>query len=185
MINITILNFSARQTGNCAAVAEHIHHTFVNTNIHLYLISSIFTPCNSCNYQCLRSEEICPNLNERQRNVMDQILRSDLVYYIIPNYCGVPCANYYAFNERIVGYFNGNRDLMADYRNVLKRFVMISNTESPAFEAVAKQHTDGEAKVLYLKSSKYAKSSISGDLLVSQDAMSDLIAFLDYDIKEL
>lgn len=121
-------------------------------------------------------------MNDPQRNVMDQILGSNLVYYIIPNYCGVPSANYYAFNERIVGYFNGDRNLMGNYRNVPKRFIMISNTESPAFDAVVKQQADSEAKVLYLKSGKYAKNSIAGDLLTSQDAMRDLSAFLVEDM---
>ena len=110
------------------------------------------------------------------------MLESDLIYYIIPNHCGVPCANYYAFNERNVGYFNGDRSIMGKFMNISKRFIMVSNTETTAFESVIKQQSTAEAKTLYLKTSKYKKNSIAGDLMTSKDAMDDLTAFLAADL---
>ena len=182
MRKITILNFSGRNNGNCAAVTDHIMNAFKNTDICSYCVASIFNPCNSCDYQCLKPGNICPNLNDHQRKFMERLLESDLIYYIIPNYCGVPCANYYAFNERNVGYFNSDRSIIGKYMSLKKRFVMISNTESPAFEAVVKQQCTDEAKVVYLKSSTYNRSSIAGDLMTSPDAMDDLLTFLAADL---
>ncbi len=182
MRKVTILSFSGRSNGNCAAVADLIMNVFASANVCTSLISSIYEPCNSCDYQCLKPGEICPKLNDNQRNIMERLLESDLVYYIIPNYCGVPCANYYAFNERNVGYFNGDRSIMGKFMNLNKRFIIISNTESPAFEAAIRQQCAGNAKTLYLKSYKYEKNSIAGDLLTSQDATDDLFVFLAADL---
>ena len=99
-----------------------------------------------------------------------------LVYFIVPNICGYPCANYFAFNERTVGYFNMDREKMARYMNVPKRFIVISNTEG--FEDAMRQQTDEAPQMLYLKSRKYGKSSIAGDLLESDAAKADLDEFL-------
>ena len=179
---ITILNFSGRNNGNCKAVADYISKAFTTSNICSFIIPSIFEPCNGCDYQCLKPGEVCPKLTNDQRDMMERLLESDLIYYIIPNYCGVPCANYYAFNERNVGYFNGDRSIMVKFMSLNKRFIMISNTESPAFEAVIKQQSTGEARTLYLKSSKYQVNSIAGDLMTSKTAIDDLKAFLAADL---
>ena len=90
--------------------------------------------------------------------MMDNICQADLAYFIVPNYCGYPCANYFAFNERTVGYFNLKRELMQKYMNVPKRFIMISNTEGSNFANAMKQQVNGEPDILYLKSGKYGKN---------------------------
>ena len=112
-----------------------------------------------------------------QTEVMDAICGSDLVYMIVPNFCGQPCANYYAFNERSVGYFNGDRSKMNQYLSVKKRFILVSNTQSEQFLNAMKQQTLGEPDILYLKSGKYHKRSIAGDILESEAARQDLNAF--------
>lgn len=183
MRNITILNFSGRKAGNCAGVETVIRCTFPNANIRAISVSSVYSPCNSCDYECLKPDVRCPLIDSAQEEAMRQILNSDLVYYIIPNYCGVPCGNYYAFNERNVGYFNGDRELMGKFLSIRKRFIMISNTEGAAFEMVMHQLSKQDAKALYLKSSKYAKSSIAGDLMTSTEAKADLTAFLAEDLE--
>ena len=182
MRKVTILNFSGRNNGNCKAVADCIISAFSKANVCSFIIPSIFEPCNGCDYQCLKPGEVCPKLANDQRDMMERMLESDLIYYIIPNYCGVPCANYYAFNERNVGYFNGDRSIMGKFMNISKRFIMVSNTETTAFESVIKQQSTAEAKTLYLKTSKYKKNSIAGDLMTSKDAMDDLAAFLAADL---
>ncbi|MBQ7026315.1 MAG: hypothetical protein IJN31_06885 [Peptococcaceae bacterium] len=110
---------------------------------------------------------------------MEAICECELVYYIIPNYCGVPCANYYAFNEQLVGWFNGDRVKMQRYKSVRKRFVFVSNTENDAFQQVAAQHSNEKNNVLYLASRKYGKQSIAGDLLDCDAAKADLELFLN------
>ena len=61
--------------------------------------------------------------------------------------------------------------------SVRKRFIIISNTESNFTEAM-QQQTNDQPDILYLKSRKYQKQSIAGDLLTSKAAKSDLQAFL-------
>ena len=107
---------------------------------------------------------------------MNSILNSDMVYMIVPNYCGYPNANYFAFNERSVGYFNLDRALTGTYMSVPKAFIIVSNTEG--FEAAMRQQTKEEPRMLYLKSGKYKKRSTAGDILESEEAQNDLTAFM-------
>ena len=109
---------------------------------------------------------------------MGAVLDSDVVYLIVPNYCGFPCANFLAFNERSVGYFNLDKSLMQRYMDVRKRFVIVSNSESEVFIKAMEQQANDVSEVLYLKSSKYNKRSIAGDLLESPAAVADLKGFL-------
>lgn len=107
---------------------------------------------------------------------MDRILNSSVVYFVIPNYCGFPCANYFAFNERSVGYFDLDNSKLEIYLNVPKRFIIISNSEG--FEDAMQQQTKEQPDIMYLKSRKYQKQSIAGDLLDSEAAKTDLHKFL-------
>lgn len=179
-MKVTILNFSGRKNGNCSAVSRYIARKHEHLSLFLFDIHSHFTTCGSCDYECLKPELTCPNLTELQRKIMDTICRSDLVYYIIPNYCGMPCANYYAFNERSVGYFNLNRSKMETYMSVRKRFVIISNAENEQFVYAMQQQTDELPDILYLKTRKYGKQSIAGNILESDAAKADLDAWLSY-----
>ena len=108
---------------------------------------------------------------------MNSILNSDMVYMIVPNYCGFPCANFLAFNERSVGFFNLDRGLMQRYMAVRKRFIIVSNTENEVFQKAMEQQSKS-VEVLYLKTSKYGKRSTAGDLLDSAEAVADLDAYL-------
>lgn len=182
MKNITILNFSARNNGNCSAVANALSAEFYNANVRTISISTMYEPCNGCNYECLTPGKICPKLTIQQQETMAIISESDIVYFIIPNYCGVPCANYYAFNERNVGWFAADRTRMELYNKLEKRFIFISNTESQAFELVAKQQYAEAGEVLYLKSGKYKKNSTAGDLMTSDAAKEDLFKFVAKDL---
>lgn len=176
--NILVLNFSPRSDGNCGHIGDLIQTFYKNSNIRSYLISGIFTPCGTCNYECLKPNVRCPSLSREQAEVFDAICQSDLVYYIIPNFCGMPNALYYAFNERSVGYFNLDRAVMANYMAVRKRFIIVSNTQSNAFKEAMLQQTAETPEVLYMKTSKYGKQSIAGDLMDSAQAQADLLDFL-------
>jgi hypothetical protein len=121
----------------------------------------------------------CPNLTGEQTEMMDAIRCSDLVYYVIPNFCGIPNSIYYAFNERSVGYFNMDRAAMGEYMAVKKRFIIVSNTESAAFVEAMRQQTKAEPEILYLKTSRYKKKSIAGDMMESEEARADLQNFLN------
>ena len=172
---VTILSFSSRKKGNCAAVSTHLKNHYTQAEICIVQL----LPCGNCDYECLTAVKSCPRLEPDQTQIMDAICRSDLVYFVVPNYCGYPCANYFAFNERSVGYFGMDRAKMERYMNVRKRFIIISNTEG--FEDAMQQQTYEAPDILYLKSRKYGSRSIDGNMLESEAARADLDAFLAND----
>lgn len=176
---IVIIRFSDRLNGNCNAIASYIQEYLKSKTIKLYKISAkTMHPCGNCDYECLKSGSVCPNLTFEQKAMYDSICNADVAYYIIPNYCGFPCANYYAFNERSVGYFNLDKVLLEKFMSVKKRFIIVSNTEVQNFEHAMMQQTK-EPEIMYLKTSKYGKKSIAGDLMESEAAKADLLAFLN------
>ena len=64
--------------------------------------------------------------------------------------------------------------------DVKKRFIIVSNSEENFTQAV-RQQTNQEPDILYLKTRKYQKQSIAGDLMTSDAARADLQAFLAMD----
>ena len=174
---VTILNFSHRKDGNCGRTSDFIADFYNRTNVSAYSVS--MTPCGGCNYECLTPGVVCPAVNDHQKEVMDAVCDSDMVYIIVPNYCGYPCANYFAYNERTVGYFNLDRELTKKYMSVPKRFIVVSNTEGDNFVNALRQQTNEEPVILYLKSGRYRKRSTAGDILDSEEAVADLRAFLE------
>lgn len=178
MERITILSFSNRDNGNCSAISDYIADFLGDSEAAVKQMSGRFSPCSDCNYECLRLGVSCPSISAEQRAMMDSVLESDVVYYIIPNFCGFPCANYLSFNERCVSYFNMDRELMGRYMRVRKRFIVVSNTENDNFVMALRQQTATDPEILYMKTSKYKKQSIAGDILESVDAQADLEQFL-------
>ena len=176
--NVVILNFSGRNSGNCNAIGEFIKDYHKNANILSCNVGECWSPCGGCDYECLKPGVQCPVLTEQQRNVMDNALDADLIYYIVPNYCGFPPANFFAFNERSVGYFNMDRVKLGQYANIRRKFIIVSNTENPSFIQAMQQHSK-EPDMLFLKTGAYQKKSIAGDLLTAEKATEDLKAFLD------
>lgn len=177
-MNITVLNFSPRTNGNCSHICRLIRNHYANSNIRLFDVCKYISPCTSCNYECLTPGAVCPMLSREQSSLMDSIRSSDLVYYVIPNFCGMPNAVYYAFNERSVGYFNMDRTVMGQYMAVRKRFIVVSNTESNMFAESLRQQTGSDPEILYLKTSRYKKKSTAGDMMESEDARADLMDYL-------
>lgn len=176
--DVVILNFSSRNGGNCDNITGFIEDHGKNANIISYKIGECFKPCGNCNYECLKQGVGCPNLTERQKQIMMDIICSDITYFIIPNYCGFPCANYFAFNERSVGFFHLNQALLERYMNIKKKFIIVSNAKSDLFYRAMEQQS-GDPDIFYLSSDAYQKKSLAGDILTSPAACSDLEAFLE------
>ena len=178
--NVVIIHFSSRETGNCAAVSAYIacHHADEKV-VRFVVDSGVVFACGNCDYECLRKEKSCPNLSKSYMEIMDAICNADLAYFVVPNYCGYPCANYFAFNERSAGYFNKDDELLRKYLAVPKRFIVVSNSEEN-FENALQQQVDGKPEILYMKTAKYRKLSIAGDMMESVEAKVDLKVFLDH-----
>lgn len=178
MNSIVILNFSGRKHGNCSRITEEIELFYNKASVCSVRIADHFTPCGQCDCECLKTNAECPVNNSGNRRIMEDICASEVTYFIIPNYCGAPCANYYAFNERSVGWFNGDEKAMTRYMSVRKRFIIVSNSKNEVFEEAMRQQTLSEPDVLYLASKSFGKRSVDGDLMDSTEARLDLIAFL-------
>ena len=174
---VVIIQFSPRKNGNCAAISRNIQDFY--GEITAYTVdASVTEPCGGCNYECLMPGKACPNLSVKQTEIMEAICNAKLAYFIVPNYCGFPCASYFAFNEKSVGFFNKNEALLEAYLNVPKRFIIVSNTEDDVFVKAMQQQTNAAPEILYLKSRKYGKQSIAGNILDSEAARANLEAFL-------
>lgn len=178
MKNICIINFSDRNNGNCANIAKIAASHYKRTKVLVSKLDAI-KPCSNCDYECLKTEEVCPHLNEEYSTLMDTIYMSDLAIYVIPNYCGFPCSRYFAFNERSVGYFNGNQEILDRYLSVKKLFIIVSNTMDDYFVHAMEQQTSSEPKMKYLRTSEYGLRSIDGNMMDIESAKSDLIQFLE------
>lgn len=177
---VTILLFSSRKNGNCANIGKYVSKYYEMHTVNSVVIDRETVPaCGNCDCECLKPGAVCPQRSKEYDRIMDMVCHSDLVYFVVPNYCGYPCANYFAFNERSVGYFGMDRGMMDRYMNVPKRFIIVSNTEG--FEDAMRQQTTNEPEILYLKSRQYGKRSIAGDILESDSARNDLDAFLSND----
>ena len=105
---------------------------------------------------------------------------SDLAYFILPNYCDYPCANYFIFNERSQCYFQGSDYLLLQYLGVKKKFIAVSNTNQANFLiAFEYQINEGEKPdALFLSAKRYGKRSIDGNLTDSLNALTDIENFI-------
>lgn len=182
MKTVTLLSFSHRRAGNGAAIAAYIRRQLSDCRILEFVMDAdSCQPCHNCDYQCLQTGADCPNQKGTYYEALQAVCASDLTYFILPNYCGFPCASYFAFNERSVGFFHGDEAVLERYLDAPKRFIIISNTESQIFTEAMQQQVSQEPQILYLKSKNYRKQSINGDILASNQAQIDLASFLHRD----
>ena len=170
-----ILSFSGRKNGNCEQIAKHIHSltggeilSFAELDVH---------PCGKCNYQCFECGADCPHISDDLRTLYESVLQSERAYYILPNYCDYPNANFFAFNERSLCVFSKRQDLLDAYGKVPKKFIVISGDEAENFRAALSQHAEAP-EILFLRAKDYGKKSIAGDLMTSPEAISEIESFI-------
>ena len=113
-----------------------------------------------------------------EHRLLDEITLSELTYFILPNYCDYPCANFFIFNERSQCYFQGKPELLDAYEKVPKRAIVVSNTNEENFRQAIAYQAYEKPDILFLSAKKYGKESIKGDLLTNEKAVSDIIAFV-------
>ena len=112
-MKITIVNFSGRENGNCKQIAEVIGNEFKEQEVYIIDFNQVnLFQCSNCNYECFNNKNDCPYIVDDCNEIYEQILNSDLLFYVIPNYCGYPCSNFFMFNERGCCVFNGDKELL-------------------------------------------------------------------------
>lgn len=118
-MKVCIVPFSGRPGGNCSRIAEIIRQKEREAAVYDFSALSI-TPCGCCNYECFQQREKCPHFSDPEFTICEAIANSDLAYFIVPNYCDYPCANFFIFNERSQCYFQHREDLLNQYLAVRK-----------------------------------------------------------------
>ena len=127
-----IVSFSSRTDGNCTKIGKLIKE---NTKDSILFSFSDFSvkACGECNYDSFKKREECPHVGDMECDILDSIVHSEITYFVLPNYCDYPCANFFAFNERSQCYFKGKPDLLNAYLRVPKRSIVVSNTNEENF----------------------------------------------------
>lgn len=172
-----IISFSSRAAGNCSQVGKLVYSLTKDAILFDFSEFDIH-PCGKCGYECFATCEKCPYIDDMECSILDAITHSDLTYFILPNYCDYPCANFFAFNERSQCYFQGKTELLDAYEKVPKRAIIVSNTNEKNFRKVMAYHVDREPEILFLSAKKYGKVSIKGNLLTSEQALADVMEFV-------
>ena len=182
MEKICVISFSGRSGGNCASIAREIENFWLGKGeVEVFDFSTFeVAPCGRCSCECFKKRESCPYFSDSEFDICDTITNSGLTYFVVPNYCDYPCANFFAFNERSQCYFQGRGDLLERYLAVRKKFVVVSNTGRENFTAAFRYHVseDAEPEVLFLSAKGFQRSSIRGDLMDSPEARAVLAEFI-------
>ena len=172
-----IISFSSRPDGNCAQIGKLIRS--ISEEAVLFQFSNFeIHACGMCGYECFADRSKCPYYNDMEYRLLDAVTHSDLTYFILPNYCEYPCANYFVFNERSQCYFQHHPELLEAYEKVPKRAIVVSNTNEDNFKNVLAYQSCYEMDVLFLHAKKYGKVSIRGDLMTDENAVRDVTAFV-------
>lgn len=180
-MRIVILHFSARNTGNCGAIAQQLIQLHDMEQCTMYPVAQAdLTPCRDCSYECFHNPDACPHAHDDLRCIYQAIMDADLAYYILPNYADQPPAVYFAFNERSNCIFQGNEASLNTYLAVPKRFIFVSNHPTLAFDALPQYHiVEGVVpEVLYLPPRRFCQSSIDGNIMDTPKARQLLSSFI-------
>lgn len=171
-----IISFSGRRDGNCNQIGEYVQRLTGGT---MYSFANLdITPCGKCCYECFQKNELCPYVEDDEYTILESITQSDCAYFIIPNYCDYPCANYFIFNERSCCYFQNHQDRLDAYENVPKKFIVVSNTEQDNFRNALAQQSTETPDILFLRAKDYGKNSITANLLTSPEAAEVIKTFV-------
>lgn len=108
------LAVSARKRGNCydfaAFTLDHLAQAGIETelvNFHDYRI----TPCQGCDYECIQHTDPkrkvdapCP-IDDDVKSIWEKTWNADILLIFVPNYGGMPPALWFAFSQRVQGYY--------------------------------------------------------------------------------
>ena len=161
-MKISIISFSSRPNGNCAEIGAYLKELH-GEDAQLYRFADFeIAGCGRCDHECFAGKE-CPHIKDMEFALQDAVANSDLCYFIVPNYCGYPCSNFFIFNERCVCYTWGRQDRSDAYKNAPKKFIAVSNSGDDNFRKLFGYHCAGEADILFLGSRKYGSPIMASD----------------------
>ena len=165
-MNVLVISFSGRSGGNCDSISDYIAQRNEPQCTVFRFSEQKIHPCGGCRYECF-GKEPCPYLADPEYELLESICQSDLTYFVIPNYCDYPCANYFIFNERSQCFFQGKPNLLERFLQIRKKFIVISNTNQRIFYQIFSLNVEREPEILFINPKKFGKVSIQGDLISS------------------
>ena len=177
-MRILIISFSARSDGNCDEISKMIQESYSCDCTVFRFSQQQIHPCGGCRYECFGKDKPCPYIGDTEYVLMDAVCNHDLTYFVIPNYCDYPCANYFIFNERSQCYFQHKPEQLDAFLRAPKKFIVISNTNQDHFRQILSQNVCSEPEILFLSAKKFGRISIRGDLLTSEATVSDIRHFV-------
>ena len=172
-----IIAFSSRSNGNCSQIGKLISSMTPDPVLFDFSEFDVY-PCGRCASECFSVRENYPYFADKEYEMLEAIVHSEMVYFVLPNYCDYPCANYFVFNERSQCFFQGKPDLLEAYLKIPKRSIVISNTNKDHFIQALAYQSDQEPEILFLSAKEYGKTGINGDLLTSEKALDDIRQFI-------
>lgn len=182
---VLIISFSSKKSGNCEQISDFIQKSLdAEAEVFRFSENQIHA-CGDCRYQCFDDSRLCPHYEDPEFGLLRSICLSDMVYFVVPNYCDYPCSNFFVFNERSKVFFQGYRERLLEYERIPKRFIVVSNSESPNFAAAFDYHCVDTPEILYLSAKKYGKNSLDGDLLTAIEARAAINRFIEPQNLEL
>lgn len=180
---VLIISFSGKKNGNSEQIAELIKAN-LNADADIFRFSeNPISPCGGCRYQCFDDNRMCPHIDDAEYGLLEQVSLCDELYFIVPNYCDYPCANFFIFNERSQVYFQGYRERLMDYEAIPKKFIVISGSDTDNFSRAFDYHCKGEPEILTLNAKQHRKCSIAGDLMQSPEARQAVLEFIGADLE--
>lgn len=176
-MRVLIISFSGRMDGNCDKISRIIQKSYQDQCTEFRFSQQQIHPCGGCRYECFEKEKTCPYIEDPEYWLLDAVCKHDLTFFVIPNYCNYPCANYFIFNERSQCFFQHRPDLLEKFLKAHKKFIVISNTNQENFRKILQQNVDCEPDILFLSAKKFGRISIRGDLPESEAAASEIRKF--------
>lgn len=172
-----IVSFSSRKHGNCVKIGNYIQ-SILPESLHFSFSEFHISSCGDCEGECFIQKEACPHIHDMEQTIIQAISQSCQAIFIVPNHCDYPCANFFAFNERSLCCFQGNPELLEHYLHIPKKFIVVSNSDSPHFAEAFCQHTSNVPDILFLRARQYGSQSITGSIITSLQARNDICAYI-------
>ena len=183
---IVVVNFSSRKDGNCYQISGVVKKHYKEKKVKIFnFYENTYNSCGHCDYECFKKKcKIGDGINE----IFKAIVQSEETIFVVPNYCDYPNSNFFLFNERSCGFFNGNKDLMNRYLNIPKKFIVVSNSCNNSFKTAFSYHLSSDAtpNILYFNSKKFDQNPLDGKLMSNKEAEHLVYDFLSnrYEFEE-
>lgn len=165
-MNFAVINFSSRKNGNCFRLSQYVISILNDKQDNVFFIdfSDMNTAaCGKCDYECFKTN--CIYKNDDVYKAYRKTIQCEQVISIIPIYCGLPCSNFFLFNERVQGAFINDEEF-ALFDKIKNRYIIIGNNGFEAARYIMMQNDKMAEKkdFLSVRSNDMKEKSIKGNL---------------------